>query len=285
LSKKKKIFKIDKLPHLSYDELFKVVSMGVFNRRVKGISCDITGLKKVQGAFYNGIYMGSPGKDIYVMLPYLSDEQIENIVEELERRFPKTPPGNHLNIAACIRFIYGQFEKNGILRSDADFHRMQNERPNWELPRKFMKLLYKRFKNSNNFYGLTILCEMEAHRLGDEAILNKNEEKLKEMEKKYNKAWDFAYKCKSYKHLFTPYFWSARYFMKYEIEDKAIKYSELTLKNADKYCPDARQSYIDKLLFCMKYLKKKDKKEWSEIYNKYKKSKNRCVKKAFKLIK
>ncbi|KKK47522.1 hypothetical protein LCGC14_3154310, partial [marine sediment metagenome] len=28
-------------------------------------------------------------------------------VKELEKKFPKTPPSNHVNVGALIRFIYG----------------------------------------------------------------------------------------------------------------------------------------------------------------------------------
>ena len=56
------------------------------------------------------------------------NEQIEEVVGLVEEKFPKVAPGNHVNLGACIRFIYGQFEKQGILRSEKDFERMKKEK-------------------------------------------------------------------------------------------------------------------------------------------------------------
>jgi len=275
--------------HITYEQLLEIVSWGVFNKPMKGISClgvEHLKTKKIKEAMHGGVYTGSPGKDIYLMLPYLTNEQIEEVANLLCKSFPKKPPGNHVNVAACIRFIYGQFEKQGILRSNDDFERMKKEELNWELPRKFIKILYKKLEKDNNYYGLSILCEMEGHRLGDEAVLENNVEKLTLMAKVYCESVNFAYKCKSYKQMFTPYYWAAMYFVKFKDKENAIKYSKLTIKNAEKYCPDSRGSYIDKLSHCLKYLKKNDVKNWKEFYKGYRqKAKNKCVKKTFKKIK
>ncbi len=272
--------------HITYNQLLEIISWGLLSKEVKGIQLrGIKIKKKIEGAVYGGVYIGSPGKDIYLMLKYLSKEQMEEVVYKLYEQFPFVPPGNHVNVAACIRFIYGQFDKNGILRSNKDFERMKKEKLNWELPRKFLGLLYKKFEKNNNYYGLSMLCEMEGHRLGDEAILNKNKEKLKEMEEIYKESVLFAYKCKSYKQMFTPYYWAAMYFIKFGNINNAIKYSELTITQAEKYCPDSRGSYIDKIVRCLKCIKGGNRKEWKKFYKGYKKKiKNRCVKTAFKRI-
>jgi len=270
--------------HITYKQLLEIVSWGVFNKPMKGISClgvDHLKSKKIEEAMHGGVYTGSPGKDIYLMLPYLSDDQVDEISTRMCNLFPKRPPTNHVNVAACIRFIYGQFAKQGILRSDDDFERMKKEELNWVLSRKFIKILYSKLKQDKNYYGLSILCEMEGHRLGDEAVIQNNIEILKLMEETYIRSVEYAYKCKSYKQMFTPYYWAARYFMKIKDVKNAIKYSKLTIKNADKYCPDSRGSYVDKLYCCVSYLKKKDKLNWKKFYNKYKNNaKNRSVKKA-----
>ena len=272
--------------HITYNKLLEVISLGLLSKEVKGTQ--IRGIKvkrKIEGAIYGGFYIGSPGKDIFLMLEYLSKEQMGDVAHKLYEQFPVVPPGNHVNIAACIRFVYGQFDKNGILRSDKDFKRMKKEKPDWELPRKFLKLLYKEFENNNSNYGLSMLCEMEGHRLGDEAVINKDKEKLKEMKKVYDKSVSFAYKCKSYKQMFTPYYWAAMYFIKFGDIVNSIKYSKLMVKQAEKYCPDSRGSYIDKVVRCLRCIKGGDKKEWKEFYKGYKKKiKNRCVKTAFKRI-
>ena len=87
-----------------------------------------------------------------------------------------------------IRCIYGQFEKQGTLKSQKEFKKMEKKKPDWTLPRKFIRLLYKEFEKIENYYGLSVLCEMEGHRLGDEALICRSKNKLKKMEKTYTYA-------------------------------------------------------------------------------------------------
>jgi hypothetical protein len=229
--------------------------------------------KKIENAMYGGIYIGSPGRDIYYMLPYLSDEQMNEVVIKLSEKFPETPPKTYANVAACIRFIYGQFEKQGSLRSEKDFERMKKEKLDWELSRKFLKLLKGKFKKNNNFYGLSMLCEMEAHRLGDEAILNKDKDKLEEMERIYNKSVKYAQKCKSCKHMFSIYYWAAEYFKKFPEKKKAVEYYKLSIVNANKYYRkyffEGDQYYSSRLLNSLSYICKKDKKDGKMFKDKY----------------
>ena len=279
-----------KKPHITYEELLKISSWGLFSLKVKGTSiCDDRleeyRKKSIKDAIYEGIYIGSPGRDIYYMLPFLNETQMEEVVDKVADKFPKIPPDNHVNIGMFVRFLYGQFEKNGTLRSDKDLERMQNEIIDWDSSRKFIKLLFNKMVSSDNFYGMCILYEMEAHRLGDEAILNSDSEKFVKMEEMYNKSVEFAHKCESYKQMFTPYYWCFEYFKKGKNKNKALEYSYLTMKNAEKYCPDARPGYISKLLSCIKYIKKYDKKNWKNFCKIYKNSKNKCVKNTFKKMK
>ena len=255
--------------------------------KIKGTSiCDerlpMYKKKAIKSAIYEGLYIGSPGRDIYFMLPYLSEEQIEEVVDMVQEKFLKEPPGNHVNVGMFFRQVYGQFEKQGVLRSDSDLKRMRGEKLDWKLSKKFMALLCDKFKDSNNFYGLSVLYEMEAHRMGDKAILKNDIDMLNKMEKSYLMAVEYAGRCNSYKQLFTPYYWCFEYFKKYKSKKKALKYARLTIKNADKYCPDARPGYISKLLNCIKYIKKHDKDGWKNFCGRYKNSKNKCVKKTFK---
>jgi len=273
-------------PHITYKELLQLVSYGIFAMKFKGISVHderLDSCDSIKNAAYGGIYTGSPGRDIYFMLPYLDINQMKEIVSILVERFPKVPPGNHVNIGAFLRFIYGQFEKQGILRSDKDFEKMKDEKLDWKRSRMFLELLYNKLEKNNNFYGMSILCEMNAHRLGDEAVINKNKTKILEMEELYKKSVRYAYKCKSYKQLFTPYYWAFKYFYKFKDNEKALFYACLTLTQAEKYSPDARPGYVDKLSDCVRYIKKFDRKKWEKICKKYKKfSKNKCIKKVIK---
>ncbi len=277
----------NKKPHITYEELLEISSWGLFSLKVKGTSiCDerLEGYRKksISNAIYEGIYIGSPGRDIYYMLPYLSDNQFEEVVDIIVDRFPNDPPGNHVNVGMFFRHVYGQFEKQGVLKSGKDLKRMKGEKLDWILPKKFMKLLYDKFSKVNNFYGLSILHEMEAHRIGDKSILNKNVDMMDGMEKSYLKSVEYAHKCKSYKQMFTPYYWCFEYFKKYKNEKKALSYAYLTTQAMHKHCPDARPGYITKLSSCIKYIRKKDRNNWKNFYKTYKNSKNKCVKKTFK---
>ncbi len=263
---------------LSFEDLMELCSKKILAKVPKTSG-------KMQGAFNGGDYLGRPGKDIYFFLPKLNVEQFYNIVDQLSLRFPHDPPTNHVGYAGCIRYIYGQFEKQGILRSEGDLQRMQGENIDWNLPRKFMYALRDKFLEQKNYYGLCIYYEMEAHRMGDKAILKNDIDMLNKMEKSYLMAVEYAGRCNSYKQLFTPYYWCFEYFKKYKNKKKALKYARLTIKNADRYCPDARPGYVTKLFSCIKYIKKYDKDGWKIFCDRYKNSKNKCVKKTFKKYK
>jgi len=230
-------------PHISYEELLKIVSWGIFSMdmvggvQVKNVDGKLERCrsKNIKNAMHLGVYIGSPGKDIYMMLPYLNNDQMGKVAVKLSDHFPKAPPRNYGNVAACVRFIYGQFEKQGILRSKKDFKRMKKEKIDWLLPRKFLKLLYKELEKKKNYYGMTMLCEMEAHRLGDESILNNSKKKLEEMEKMYLMTIKYAFECKSYKHLFSMYYWASEYFREFGKTEKAVEYCKISIKNASKY--------------------------------------------------
>ena len=275
--------------HITYEQLLLITSWGVFSKPMKGISCinvDHLKSKKIKEAMHGGIYTGSPGKDIYLMLPYLSEDQMQEIADLICKNFPKIPPTNHVNVAACIRFIYGQFAKQGILRSEDDYKRMKNEILDWSLSEKFIDIMYSNFEKNKNYYGLSILCEMRGHRFGDKAVIKKSVESLHLMEESYNKSVDFALKCNSYKQTFTPYYWGARYFMKFGDMENAIKYSKLTVKNANMGGSGLKGGYVDKLSHCILYLKEHDKLGWKKFYKKYKNnSKNKDVRKAIGRIK
>ena len=240
---------------------------------------------KVKGAFNGGRYVGAPGKDIFFALSKLTDEQLQILADKHSVQYPRKPPGNHVGTAACIRYVYGQWEKQGILRSKGDRKRMEKEDTDWSLPRKFIGLLCESFRETKHYYGLCIVAEMEGHRLGDEAILHKDDDKLKEMEEVYVSSVKYAHKCRSYKQMWTPYYWAARYFMLARDNEKSEHYCKVTIKEAEKHCPDARGSYVEKLFNCADYLRRRDKKSWEKWRNKIApRAKNKAVKKLFRKI-
>ncbi len=267
-------------PHITYDELLEIVSWGIFAMNMRGTSvCDNRieeyKSKNIKNAMYKGIYTGSPARDIYYMLPYLSEEQMREVAISVTEKFPIAPPiRNHVNISAFVRFIYGQFDKQGILRSEKDFERMKKEKLDWSLSRRFLKILYKELENKKNNYGLMMLCEMEAHRLGDEAVINGDKKKLKEMENSYHKSLKLAYKCKSHKHLFSIYYYMWRYFFKFKDIKNALKYSKLTIVNASqyyhKYYPNGDDYWAIRLKNTFKHIKTEvNEKNWKKFKKQY----------------
>ena len=272
--------------HITYKQLLEIVSWGIFSMDMKGNSVydeRLYKIKNIEGASYGGIYVGSPGRDIYYMLPFLREEEMKEVAILLCSKFPKYPPNSYVNVAACIRFIYGQFEKQGVLKSEEELKKMKESKIDWSLPRKFLKLLYNEMKENDNFYGLVMLCEMEGHRLGDEAVINKDKIKLDEMEKKYNESVKYAYKCGSYKHMFSIYYWMGKYFKEFGETDKAVKYFKLSIIKASKYYRKyfikGDQYYSKRLSNSFDYIKKYDIDNWENFKKKYKKNiKNRFKK-------
>ncbi len=263
--------------HITYDQLLEITSWGVFAMNMKGKSVSdkrLSTYDKIEDAMYGGIYTGSPGRDIYFMLAYLSEDQMKEVASKLSGKFPRTPPKNYVNVAACVRFIYGQFEKQGILRSEEDFGRMKKEKLDWELSRKFLKILTQDLNRRNNYYGLSMLYEMEGHRLGDEAVINNDLDKLNDMENNYNKCVKYAVKCKDYKHMFSIYYWAFEYFKKFGDTKNAIKYAKLSIKNATmyyrKYFPNGESYYAARLGKAFSYVDKNDDQGRKDFRKKYK---------------
>ncbi len=268
---------IDK-SHISYNQLLEIISWGVFSMKMKGKSVSdkkLSDYNRIEGAMYGGIYTGSPGRDIYFMLPYLSDTQMAEAALKLADKFLTKPPDNYVNVAALVRFIYGQFEKQGILRSEKDFERMKKEKLEWFLSRKFLGLLKKELKNRNNNYGLSMIYEMEGHRLGDEAVISYDKNKLKKMEDNYLKCVRCAIKCKGHKHMFSIYYWAYKYFKEFGDIENAVKYGKLSIKNSKKYYykyfPNGENYYSSRLKKTFSYIEQNDVRNKDNFTNKYKK--------------
>ena len=230
--------------------------------------------------FRGGNYLGCPGKDIYFILSDLSDEQFCCVAKKLASLYPQKPPNNHVKWAACIRYVYGCFEKQGCLRSKRDKERMVEENLDWTLPVQFMDEVSKYFKRFDNKYGLVLHYEMLAHRWGDRAIIEKNKFHLETMLGLYHKSQAMGRGIKSWKHTFTPFFWAAGYLASMK-DSKAVNYYKLNLKMMSKYCPDAREGYREKAKTSLQYIKAhSNTDEWNEFYVKHKKRKNKCLRKV-----
>lgn len=243
----------------------------------------------ISWAINGGHYLGAPGKEIYSCLSKLDEEQWNELADKHSEQWPRPKegepyktPGNHVGYAACIRYIYGQFEKQGTLRSKQDKSRMINQGVDWSLPRKFMKTLKQKWESKKCYYGLTIAYEMEGHRIGDEAVVYNDKSKLDSMEKAYLKSVEFAQKCNSYKQMFTPYYWATMYFIEMKDHKRAGEFAARTIDMAEKYCPDARGSYVNKLMDCANYMINKHPGAWRKFSRRLEPNvKNRCVSKMY----
>ena len=243
------------------------------------------GPAKYDGALKGANYLGNPGKDIYFWLQSQPvKEEIKVVATQLSKHFPSSPPHNPIEYGACIRYIYGMFEKQGVLRSKNDKKRMIKEQQSWEQSESFVRYLCESLKSNNNYFGLALLSEQIAHRLGDKAVMKNDISFLDEMEKQYRLAYKYAMSCNSKKHLMTSYYWAGRYFAEMGQKDRAIQFYRKAVKAANQYCPDARKSLRDKIVDELKYLKKHDP-DFNNFYAYWKKNaKHKAVKAAMKII-
>ena len=151
------------------------------------------------------------------------------------------------------------------------------KKPDWSFPEKFINILEKELYKLKKDYGLALLNEMIAHREGDKVVVFNDNSQIKKMEKRYNRAIKYSFICYSYKQMFTPYFWCAKYFNKFGDAKKSLHYSLLCIENMKKYCPDGRRGYIGKALWCFLLIKSlSSKSRWEVIVR----SSNRCGKRA-----
>ncbi len=250
---------------MTLDNLIKLVSLGI---RQKGDT-----ISPVDGAFRGGNYLGCPGKDMYFGLHKLNltTDDVDELAKSLSDVFPFVPPTDHVAIAACLRYIYGCFDKQGILLSNHEDIVSNN---NWQASLPFIRSLENNFRDSKNTYGLLISHEMEGHRLGDSTILG-NMKYLSDMIDKYEQSQSLAILSRSPKHTFTPYYWAACY-----LEQLAKKYHWKNLKMMELHCPDTREGYKTKALHSCKYIKSQSGEDKKTLIRWLKKCSNKCLKKV-----
>jgi hypothetical protein len=273
--------KINDTSNITFDQLLQLCSKKIMAKVPKKRG-------PMKEAFYGGDYLGTPGKDIYFFLPKLTSEQFDILIDKHSDQYPYEPPNNHVGYAACIRYIYGQFEKQGTLRSEEDKKRMLREEVDWGLSRKFMCALKDKFEKKNNHYGLCIYYEMEAHRVADEVTLcaSDKEERKQYMYHLYMQSYQHAKKCNSIKQLFTPFYWAAMYYADFGDHMDALSSSLAALDQMEEHCPSPKQGYLVKAVDLAKYLKKKHPDMWKRQYKDFKKNaKNPCIIKMLEKVK
>lgn len=256
-----------------------------FNQLLKLLDHGICGkIKKphISYAFDNGNYTGFPGKDIYFALEWMTDEQQNIVAEKLAGCFPYKPPTDHVEFSACVRYLHGLFDKNGCLLSEDS--KLLISHLDFDRSDKFVEKLKNSFITKKCDYGLVLYYEMKGHRIGDRILLG-DYSLVDKMIKYYHQSHQLALKIKSIKHIFTSYYWCARYLE--NINPKlAIMHHEMNLKLMESYCPDTREGYVDKAKDSIEYLLKKlQGKELSEFKRWILQCHNKCITKLHKLVK
>lgn len=255
---------------LSFEQIMSMLDAGIIGEKFRHPPFEF--------GFRNGHYLGAPGKDIYWCLYEFTDEEMVKCANKLASLYPTKPPGNHVKWAACIRYIYGCFEKQGCLRSRADKNRMIEENPNWSKPTEFMDKVRKCFEKSGNNYGLILHYEMLGHRIGDRIIIDNDLSRTPEMILTYRKSQSLSKKVKSWKHTFTPFYWCAKYLFETGQKELAKTYYQKCLRNMEKYCPDARQGYREKATTAIRNYKAcASREEYSDLKKWLASCKNRCL--------
>lgn len=258
---------------MQFEDILALIACGIRKKERKGYDAE------VDGAFRKGNYLGCPGKDIYFALMFMDmdSEEMRDLAEATAAMYPATAPTNHVHTAACIRYIYGCFDKQGCLLSKKHQKMMAKEDADWSIPNRFMALLKREFKKQDNKYGLIILHEMRAHRFGDKACLKNDQRYLRLMMGHYLRSQKLAEEIKCWKQTFTPFYWAASYLERFDTK-RAMRYHQKNLLMMEKYCPDARPGYSNKAIHSFLYLKKNmEKKVWKKFSQKAKKFRNKCL--------
>ncbi len=258
-------------------DLLSLIGSGI-KRNEKGF--------RVKGAFRSGAYLGCPGKDIYFALYHMSDEQENQVVSALADVIPVAPPGNYEHVAACFRYIYGCFDKQGCLLSNK--HRKMIATFTWDEQDKFVGKLEAKLQEINNSFGLLALYEMKAHRLGDKAITTNNLPLMKNMIECYEKSVayipDLKSKYKGYSYRHTPYFWCACYLERYN-KAKAVNYHIKSLRHLEKYCKEVKKDYRKKVAHSVLYIKKHTKpRKWRALRKEISHFKRKCFSSVGKIL-
>ncbi len=230
-----------KLYSMNQDDLVQLIKKGI---RQKGET-----IPSFQHAFRGGNYLGCPGKDIYFAI--LNGFDIDVLSIHLSEIFPVVPPTDHVAVAACLRYIYGCFDKQGSLLSEK--HEDIVFENDWKISMPFIRNLEKCFDKCDNNYGLLLSHEMMGHRYGDDAVVHEDKSAIDEMLNCYISSQSLAKSSGSLKHMFTPFYWAAMYLDKLD-DDLAKTYFLKTLKEMESHCPDSREGYKSKAMHSAKYI-------------------------------
>jgi len=127
--------------HISFESLLSVIRLGPGRSQKKREG-------PIKGAINGGYYYGAPGKDIFLWMPFMTDDQMEIVSEELYQIWPKKITKRHEIPGLIMRYLYGHGPKNGIFYWKHNHVRknlLENPR-DYSLPRKFSNILKQVFE-------------------------------------------------------------------------------------------------------------------------------------------
>lgn len=260
--------------HMSFDELTQLIQLG--------IQPDNKCNSRIESAFRKGAYLGCPGKDIhFALMMYMSTEQEDALAELLSVVITHKPTSSSEHLLACFRYIYGCFDKQGVLLSK--HNKKIISQFDWDRYKRFVNKLQNNLEAIDNVYGLMLLHEMQGHRTGDEMVVNNNADMMSKVICHYEKSMSYlpivTNRFSYYVYHQTPYYWCARY-LEYANKQKAVEYYVKNIRTLESHSNDKRKSIRDKVQHSLYYIQKYSNKHDWEMFKrevlKYKK--NICFK-------
>lgn len=204
-----------------YNSLLDLVSKGIQNKPKRGESA----------------YLGGPGKEVFQAIQLSDDAQLSGLGVCIGRVLPKEPPSPSVHLSAFFRYVYGCFDKQGVLRSVQQAERIILEKRDWSRSDLLVDHVINYCKSVGNTYGEVVCCEMKAHRLGDLAIIHNDLAILEKMLFMYNHVARLAVSVKAKKNCFSSYYWALRYVVAMKRPgSEIIVWAEKFFDMVEQYC-------------------------------------------------
>lgn len=203
----------------------------------RGIVTKKHSLESIPEAIHDGIYMGCPGKEIFHGLGFLSEEEINILVQKVCEKFPFIPPGRSVHLSVFLRYIYGCFDKQGILYNNDQKQEIIAASRDWSKSHNFAEKMCEQFDKLGNSYGHMMTLEMMAHRIGDAVEITGDQSLIDKMVKIYEKAGQMAVKIGDNKNTFSSYYWCFKYLVHFkQPKDRCIRYAVMFFDNVEQFC-------------------------------------------------
>lgn len=236
--------------NIKFQDLITLLSRGILNRKFQH-------LEPLDFGHENGLYIGCPGKELYFYLKNNNNEkELELISDVVCDLFPEERVRS-TNLTAFLRYSYGMWNKNGCLLSEDQKQQLIQQKPDFSLTHRFVDLLLSKMELKNKCYGVIITKEIKAHRLADEAIINKNKKLFKRAINIYDWCIEESLKRNIIKNICSGKYWASRYMLEFgKNDEKAIEYAISFLNDIVKYnCP--RNGYNSKVCYLFAAIKLK----------------------------